>query len=217
MANQLFHQTGSNKVSYILCIGIQVNVNEKREESEYPLNNCLLLCLGCIATQDIAMVIKGKNTAQRYQGGSSCKDLGQSIKKLLPFLIEQSNCHQFGKPSNLQKNIIIINGYTLSKQYWLWQSHKHININRHEYRCLECRSKWVDFKAKAQTNIYYTHTFLESPTMPHEYKRAFELQTKLNFKLHVTFHYKFGQSGIMTNIHRFPKTYSQISIRLVPI
>lgn len=68
MANQLFHQTGSNEVSDILCAGIRVNVNEKQEASEYTLQTWLVLSLGCSATRDIAMVIKEGILAGNIKG-----------------------------------------------------------------------------------------------------------------------------------------------------
>jgi len=47
MANSLFHQSGSNKVSDVLFVGTQANVEEKQEKIR---GLALLLCLGWSAT-----------------------------------------------------------------------------------------------------------------------------------------------------------------------
>lgn len=76
-AKSLFHQSGSNKVSDVLFVGTQVNVEEKQDKIR---ELAPLLCLGWSATKHIARVIKGRNTALSKTKRRSLVNSGNTSK-----------------------------------------------------------------------------------------------------------------------------------------
>lgn len=71
MANPLFHQTGSNTVSNVLCVGTQVNVEEKREKIRVPAQE-VPVDLFRMECHKIHRHGHERKTIQQNQGRSSC-------------------------------------------------------------------------------------------------------------------------------------------------